>query len=131
MSDTNRPLSPHLQVYSWSLEMALSIFHRATGVALGGGALLITWWIIAIATGPDAYDQFRTVMSSITGKVFLFAFTFSLMLHMCNGIRHLFWDMGKGFDLGDSRRSSKMVLFFSVFLTALSWVIGYGMILEV
>ena len=70
-------------------------------------------------------------MSSITGKVFLFAFTFSLMLHMCNGIRHLFWDMGKGFDLGDSRRSSKMVLFFSVFLTALSWVIGYGMILEV
>ena len=131
MSDTKRPLSPHLQVYSWSLEMALSIFHRATGVALGGGALLITWWIIAIATGPDAYDQFRTVMSSITGKVFLFAFMFSLMLHMCNGIRHLFWDMGKGFDLGDSRRSSKMVLFFSVFLTALSWVIGYGMILEV
>ncbi|MDC0112273.1 MAG: succinate dehydrogenase, cytochrome b556 subunit [Emcibacteraceae bacterium] len=131
MSDTKRPLSPHLQVYSWSLEMALSIFHRATGVALGGGALLITWWIIAIATGPDAYDQFRTVMSSITGKVFLFAFTFSLMLHMCNGIRHLFWDMGKGFDLGASRRSSKMVLFFSVFLTALSWVIGYGMILEV
>ena len=131
MSDTKRPLSPHLQVYSWSLEMALSIFHRATGVALGGGALLITWWIIAIATGPDAYDQFRTVMSSITGKVFLFAFTFSLMLHMCNGIRHLFWDMGKGFDLGDSRRSSKMVLFFSVFLTALSWVIGYGMILGV
>ena len=131
MSDTKRPLSPHLQVYSWSLEMALSIFHRATGVALGGGALLITWWIIAIATGPDAYDQFRTVMSSITGKVFLFAFTFSLMLHMCNGIRHLFWDMGKGFDLGDSRRSSNMVLFFSVFLTALSWVIGYGMILEV
>ena len=131
MSDTKRPLSPHLQVYSWSLEMALSIFHRATGVALGGGALLITWWIIAIATGPDAYDQFRTVMSSITGKVFLFAFTFSLMLHMCNGIRHLFWDMGKGFDLGDSRRSSKMVLFLSVFLTALSWVIGYGMILEV
>ncbi|MDC0080991.1 succinate dehydrogenase, cytochrome b556 subunit [Emcibacteraceae bacterium] len=131
MSDTKRPLSPHLQVYSWSLEMALSIFHRATGVALGGGALLITWWIIAIATGPDAYDQFRTVMSSITGKVLLFAFTFSLMLHMCNGIRHLFWDMGKGFDLGDSRRSSKMVLFFSVFLTALSWVIGYGMILEV
>jgi len=128
MSGTKRPLSPHLQVYSWSLEMALSIFHRATGVALGGGALLITWWIIAIATGPDAYDQFRNVMSSIVGKVFLFGFTFSLMLHMCNGIRHLFWDIGKGFDLEDSRRSSKMVIFFSVVLTAISWVIGYGII---
>ncbi len=128
MSETKRPMSPHLQVYSWSLEMALSIFHRATGVALGGGALLITWWIIAIATGPDAYDQFRMVMGSIVGKIFLFGFTFSLMLHMCNGIRHLFWDMGKGFDLEDTHRSSKLVLLSSIVLTVLSWAIGYGLI---
>ncbi len=128
MSEIKRPTSPHLQVYSWSLEMALSIFHRATGVALGGGALLITWWIIAIATGPDAYDQFRTVMSSIIGKAVLFAFTFSLMLHMCNGIRHLFWDMGKGFDLETTHRSSKLVLFSSALLTVLSWAVGYGLI---
>lgn len=128
MSQTKRPTSPHLQVYSWSLEMALSIFHRATGVALGGGALLVTWWIIAIATGPDAYDQFRMVMGSLVGKAFLFAFTFSLMLHLCNGIRHLFWDMGKGFELEDTKRSSMLVLFSSIVLTILSWVIGYGMI---
>lgn len=128
MSETKRPMSPHLQVYSWSLEMALSIFHRATGVALGGGALLITWWIIAIATGPDAYDQFRMVMGSIVGKIFLFGFTFSLMLHMCNGIRHLFWDMGKGFDLEDTHRSSKLVLLSSIVLTVLSWAIGYGLL---
>jgi succinate dehydrogenase / fumarate reductase cytochrome b subunit len=128
MSHAKRPTSPHLQIYSWSLEMALSIFHRVTGVALGGGALLITWWIIAIATGPDAYDQFRGFMSSIVGKTVLFGFTFSLMLHLCNGIRHLFWDMGKGFNLEDSHRSSKMVLFSSVMLTALSWAVGYGMI---
>ena len=128
MSETKRPMSPHLQVYSWSLEMALSIFHRATGVALGGGALLITWWIIAIATGPDAYDQFRMVMGSIVGKIFLFGFTFSLVLHMCNGIRHLFWDMGKGFDLEDTHRSSKLVLLSSIVLTVLSWAIGYGLI---
>ena len=108
--------------------MALSIFHRATGVALGGGALLVTWWIIAIATGPDAYDQFRMVMGSLVGKAFLFAFTFSLMLHLCNGIRHLFWDMGKGFELEDTKRSSMLVLFSSIVLTILSWVIGYGMI---
>lgn len=128
MSQSKRPTSPHLQVYSWSLEMALSIFHRATGVALGGGALLVTWWIIAIATGPDAYDQFRTVMGSLVGKAVLFAFTFSLMLHLCNGIRHLFWDMGKGFELEDTKRSSKLVLVSSVALTILSWVIGYGLI---
>ncbi|MCP5381480.1 MAG: succinate dehydrogenase, cytochrome b556 subunit [Kordiimonadaceae bacterium] len=128
MSDIKRPTSPHLQVYSWSLEMALSILHRATGVALGGGALLITWWVIAIATGPDAYDQFRIFMSGIIGKTILFGFTFSLMLHLCNGIRHLFWDMGKGFELEDTHRSSKMVLFSSIVLTILCWVIGYGMI---
>ena len=128
MSQTKRPTSPHLQVYSWSLEMALSIFHRATGVALGGGTLLVTWWIIAIATGPDAYDQFRTIMSSIPGKIVLLAFTFSLMLHLCNGIRHLFWDMGKGFDLDATHRSSKLVLVSSIILTVLCWAIGYDMI---
>ena len=128
MSQTKRPTSPHLQVYSWSLEMALSIFHRATGVALGGGTLLVTWWIIAIATGPDAYEQFRMVMGSIAGKIVLLAFTYSLMLHLCNGIRHLLWDMGKGFDLDATHRSSKLVLLSSIILTVLCWAIGYDMI---
>ena len=108
--------------------MALSILHRATGVALGVGTLLITWWIIAIATGPGAYDQFRLVMSSIAGKVFLLGFTFALMLHLCNGIRHLFWDMGKGFELEDTHRSSKLVLLSAILLTVLSWAVGYGLI---
>lgn len=128
MSHTKRPISPHLQIYSWSLEMALSIFHRATGVALGGGALLMTWWIISIATGPAAYGQFRLVMGGMVGKTILLAFTFSLMLHLCNGIRHLFWDMGKGFDLKDSHRSSKLVLISSLLLTLLSWAVGYGLV---
>ncbi len=128
MSQTKRPTSPHLQVYSWSLEMALSILHRATGAALGGGAILITWWLIAVATGPDAYDQFRTIMGGIIGKTVLFGFTFALMLHLCNGIRHLFWDMGTGFELEDTHRSSKLVLLSSIVLTLISWAIGYGMI---
>ncbi|MDG1859561.1 MAG: succinate dehydrogenase, cytochrome b556 subunit [Emcibacteraceae bacterium] len=128
MSQTKRPTSPHLQVYSWSLEMALSILHRATGVALTGGALLITWWVIAIASGPEAYDQFAMVMGSIFGKLVLFGFTFALMLHLSNGIRHLFWDMGKGFDLEDTHRSSKIVFVVSTVLTILCWVIGYGLI---
>jgi len=128
MSQIQRPTSPHLQVYSWSLEMALSILHRATGVALGGGTLLVAWWIIAIATGPEAYEQFRIILGSIVGKLFLFGFTWSLMLHLCNGVRHLFWDMGKGFELEDTHRSSKIVFFSSILLTVLSWAIGYGLI---
>ncbi len=108
--------------------MALSILHRATGAALGAGALLITWWIIAIATGPEAYDQFRAIMSTIVGRAVLFGFTFALMLHLCNGVRHLFWDAGKGFELEDTHRSSKFVLLMSVVLTVLSWAVGYGLI---
>jgi succinate dehydrogenase / fumarate reductase cytochrome b subunit len=128
MSQTKRPTSPHLQVYSWSLEMALSILHRASGAALTGGALLITWWVIATASGPTAYSQFSDIMGSIIGKIILFGFTYALMIHLCNGIRHLFWDMGKGFELEDSHRSSRLVLFSSVILTILSWVIGYGLV---
>lgn len=128
MSHPKRPTSPHLQIYSWSLEMAMSIFHRMTGVALGGGALLITWWVIAVATGPAAYDQFQMLMGSIVGKIILLGFTFSLMLHLSNGIRHLFWDMGKGFDLPTTHLSSKLVLLSSVVLTVLIWAYGYGLI---
>lgn len=128
MSQTKRPTSPHLQVYSWSLEMALSILHRASGVALTGGALLITWWVIAIASGPAAYAQFSDIMSSIIGKIVLFGFTYALMIHLCNGIRHLFWDIGKGFELEDTHRSSRLVIISSVILTILSWIIGYGLI---
>jgi succinate dehydrogenase / fumarate reductase, cytochrome b subunit len=128
MSQVKRPTSPHLQVYAWSLEMALSILHRATGVALGFGSLLVAWWIISIAAGPDTYEQFRIIMGSIVGKIILFGFTWSLMLHLCNGVRHLFWDMGKGFDLKDTHRSSKIVFISSILLTVLSWAIGYGLI---
>ena len=128
MSQVKRPTSPHLQVYAWSLEMALSILHRATGVALGFGSLLVAWWIISIAAVPDTYEQFRIIMGSIIGKIILFGFTWSLMLHLCNGVRHLFWDMGKGFDLKDTHRSSKIVFISSILLTVLSWAIGYGLI---
>ncbi|MDA0707591.1 MAG: succinate dehydrogenase, cytochrome b556 subunit, partial [Proteobacteria bacterium] len=80
------------------------------------------------AAGPDTYEQFRIIMGSIVGKIILFGFTWSLMLHLCNGVRHLFWDMGKGFDLKDTHRSSKIVFISSILLTVLSWAIGYGLI---
>ena len=88
----------------------------------------MAWWVVAIASGPEAYADFSMIMSSLLGKAVLFAFTFSLMLHLCNGIRHPFWDMGKGFSLEDTHRSSKIVLISSTVLTVLSWMVGYGMI---
>ncbi|WP_321395257.1 succinate dehydrogenase, cytochrome b556 subunit [Emcibacter sp.] len=128
MARVQRPTSPHLQVYSWGLHMLLSILHRATGAALGAGTLLLVWWLLALATGPEEYDLFLLCMGSPLGKVVLFGFTWALMLHLCNGIRHLFWDMGMGFELDTTSRSSVLVLLGSVVLSLLAWAVGYGLI---
>jgi len=128
MSTVQRPTSPHLQIYKWGAHMALSIFHRATGVALGAGTLLLVWWLVALASGPDAYAQFRVCMASVAGKIILFGFTYALMLHLCNGIRHLFWDMGRGFELETTAKSNILVILGSILLTLLAWAVGYGLI---
>ena len=125
MANTSRPLSPHLQVYRWKLHMALSILHRATGVALGFGTLLIAWWILATAAGPDAYNAFITLAGGIIGRLVLFGFTFALMLHLLNGIRHLFWDAGYGFELDTVQKSGVAVVVLAVVFTAAIWVGGY------
>ena len=90
-----RPLSPHVQVWRWHITMVCSIAHRATGVALYGGALLLAAWAISLAVGPDAYEGFRGVMGSIPGKLVLFALTVSIFYHLASGVRHLVWDAGK------------------------------------
>lgn len=128
MTTIKRPTSPHLQIYKWGGHMALSILHRASGVALGGGTLLLAWWLIALASGPDEYALFQTCMRSIVGKIVLMGFTLALMLHLCNGIRHLFWDMGKGLDVETTARTNIMVFLGTVILTAIAWVIGYGLV---
>ncbi|WP_417316732.1 succinate dehydrogenase, cytochrome b556 subunit [Emcibacter sp.] len=128
MARVQRPTSPHLQVYAWGLHMVLSILHRATGAALGVGILLLVWWLLAMATGPEAYDLFLTCMDNVLGKIVLFGFTWALMLHLCNGVRHLFWDMGKGFELDTTSRSNILVLLGSVILTLVAWGFGYGLI---
>ena len=92
MASDNRPLSPHLQVYRWQITMALSILHRMTGVGLGLGLLLLTWWVVAAATGPDYFDFVQGIMASWLGRLILLGFTWALFFHLCNGIRHLFWD---------------------------------------
>src|ERR1700735_4704401 len=93
-----RPLSPHLQVWRWHLTLACSILHRATGVLLYLGAIVGGAGAFSLASGPDAYVEFLTIMGSPIGKLFLFGLTFSAFYHLANGVRHLAWDMGEGFE---------------------------------
>jgi succinate dehydrogenase / fumarate reductase cytochrome b subunit len=120
-------LSPHLQVYRLQMNMALSILHRLTGVALGVGTPLLAWWLIAAATGSGPYEDVRAFINSIPGRLILLGFTFSLFYHLCNGIRHLVWDSGVGFDIRTSRASGWIVLAVAVTLTLASWQLGYTM----
>ncbi len=119
-----RPLSPHLQIYRPQLTSVLSITHRATGVALAVGTLLLVWWLIAAATGPEEYALAQTVMSSWIGRVLLLGWTVALFYHLCNGIRHLFWDAGYGFELRTTYISGWLVIVATLVLTALTWVWG-------
>jgi succinate dehydrogenase / fumarate reductase cytochrome b subunit len=125
---TNRPLSPHLQVYRWQLTSVLSILHRATGIALAVGALYLATWVIYAAASPRAYALFQSFNTSILGRIVLGGWLFSAFYHLCNGIRHLFWDAGYGFALKDAYRSGWTVVVVSLLATALSWVVGLRLI---
>lgn len=125
MSSDNRPLSPHLQIYRWHITMAMSILHRISGVALGIGALLLTWWLAAAATGPDYFSLVQYFASSLLGRLVLLGFVGALCFHLCNGIRHLFWDAGMGLEMASARNSSWLVLIASIILTILVFLLGY------
>ena len=122
-----RPLSPHLQVYRLPLPALLSISHRATGLVLAAGSLVFTYWLAAVAAGPEAFARAQALLGSIPGRVLLFAITFSLFYHLGNGIRHLFWDAGVGFELRTVRRSGIVVVVASVVLAGVAWALGYAM----
>jgi succinate dehydrogenase / fumarate reductase cytochrome b subunit len=126
MATDNRPLSPHLQVYRPQLTSVLSILHRITGVGLAVGTLLLVWWLVAAATGPTAFDTVQSLIGSIVGRLLLLAWSFALYYHLCNGIRHLVWDAGKGFELGTAYASGWLVVIAAAVLTAISWVGGYA-----
>ena len=125
MDTGGRPLSPHLQVYKPQLTSVLSILHRMTGVALAVGTLLLVWWLIAAASGADAFNMVQTVIGSLIGRLLLFGWSFALFYHLCNGIRHLFWDMGRGYELPTVAASGWAVVIISIALTGISWVWGY------
>ncbi len=124
MSASNRPLSPHLQVYKPQLTSVLSITHRATGVALAAGTVLLVWWLFAAAAGPEAFATVQGFMGSWFGYLVLFGFTYALMYHLCNGIRHLFWDAGYGFELETVYKSGWVTVAGSVVLTVIAWAIA-------
>jgi succinate dehydrogenase / fumarate reductase cytochrome b subunit len=120
-----RPLSPHLQVYRWQLTSTLSILHRATGIALVGGAVLWVWWLLALAAGPNAFAAISAFSASILGRNLLFGWTFCFFYHLANGIRHLWWDTGYGLDLPSVYRSGWTVIAFTAVATLLVWILGY------
>ncbi|MDX1606401.1 MAG: succinate dehydrogenase, cytochrome b556 subunit [Candidatus Competibacterales bacterium] len=124
MATAQRPLSPHLQIYRPQLTSVLSISHRATGIALAVGTLLLVYWLAAAALGADSYATAQSVMGSWIGLVLLFLWSWALFYHLCNGIRHLFWDAGYGFDLTTVYASGKAVVVASVILTVLCWLLA-------
>ena len=124
MAQDDRPLSPHLQVYRPQFTSVLSILHRMTGVALGLGALLLVYWLAAAAAGPQWFAGTRAVAGSWFGWLVLLGFTWALFYHLCNGIRHLFWDIGMGFELTTARLTGWCAVLASLALTGAAWVVG-------
>ena len=127
MKNTTRPLSPHLQIYRPQLTSVLSIAHRGTGIVLAAGALFLVYWLNALAAGADAFDHLRHLMEAWYGQILLLGFSFSLFYHLCNGVRHLFWDAGLGFEIETAYRSGKAVVAVSLLLTAATWMAAVAM----
>ena len=121
-----RPLSPHLQVWRWHLTMLTSILHRASGLALYAGAILVAGWALALGAGPDAYPAYMDLLASPLGRLVLVGLTLSLFYHLANGIRHLFWDAGLGLSVITSTQSGILAMAFSVVATIIVWAIGLG-----
>ncbi|MEO1888380.1 MAG: succinate dehydrogenase, cytochrome b556 subunit [Cycloclasticus sp.] len=126
MSSSNRPLSPHLDVYKLPLSAVISIVHRGTGAFLTMGTLVLVWWLMALAGGEEAFMSAQSFMGSFFGRLILFGWSFALFFHLCNGIRHLIWDVGYGFEKDTVEKSSLMVLGAAGFLTFFIWIIAFS-----
>lgn len=127
MEKRARPLSPHLQIYRPQLTSVLSVTHRGTGIALVAGSLLLVYWLLAAASGAEAYASAQALLGSWIGRIVLLGFSFSLFFHLCNGIRHLFWDVGLGFELKTTYASGAAVVIVSVAMTVVAWGLAYFM----
>jgi succinate dehydrogenase / fumarate reductase cytochrome b subunit len=121
----DRPMSPHLQVWRWHVTMFTSILHRATGVALYVGLLAVAGWIIALAAGPEVFNSYGALLASPLGVLVLFGLTFAFLYHLANGVRHLFWDAGKGFEIKTADMTGWAVIVFGVVAAVLIWIIAF------
>ena len=125
-ANPNRPLSPHLQVYRPQITSFMSIMHRITGVALSVGTLFFSYWLVSATYGPEKFATAQAVLGSWFGQFILWGFTFSIFYHLCNGIRHLIWDAGCGFEMEKVRMSGIAAIVISGVLTALTLVMAYS-----
>lgn len=122
MAEAQRPLSPHIQIYRWQAQMVSSIVHRATGVALAVGTLVVIYGLIELAGGEDGFNEFHALLGSPIGVLLMLGWSWSLFYHLCNGIRHLIQDGGAGYEINQFVRSSWLSLIGSVVLTVVVWV---------
>ncbi len=123
MNKTSRPLSPHLTIYRWPITMTLSILHRGTGVALSVGLLALVVWLESIASGDRSYQIIVGWMDTVIGQLLLLGWGFAFFFHLANGIRHLFWDVGLGFEMRQANASAWFVLVASILMTAVYWLL--------
>ncbi|KFB08711.1 succinate dehydrogenase, cytochrome b556 subunit [Nitratireductor basaltis] len=121
-----RPLSPHLSVYRFIPTMVMSILHRITGAALYFGTILLVIWLVAAASGPEAFETVNGIYGSWFGRLILFGYTWALLHHMLGGIRHLIWDTGHGLEKQTATKFAYATIIGSVTLTVLIWVAGYA-----
>jgi succinate dehydrogenase / fumarate reductase, cytochrome b subunit len=123
MADAKRPISPHLSVYRWQISNSLSILHRATGVMMSIGGVVLTLWLLGVAAGPDSYLMVVDWLGSPLGLLLLLGWSYCFFFHLSNGVRHLFWDAGYGFDLPRARASGVAVIVISAALTVGFWML--------
>lgn len=120
-----RPLSPHLGIYRLTLTMVMSGLHRITGLFLYLGGIFLAWWLVAVASGPNAYGFVQWFIGTWIGKLFLLGYTWTLIHHTLGGVRHLIWDTGRGLEPGEREWLAGATMVGSVALTALIWAAGY------
>jgi len=118
MSTRPRPLSPHLGIYRFMYTMATSIAHRITGIVLSAGLVVLVGWLFAAASGAEAYAEASALLSTGFVKLLIAAWLLAFFYHLCNGIRHLNWDLGRGLEKAEARRSAIVVVAVAVTLAA-------------
>lgn len=126
MKQIERPLSPHLSVYKPQITSVLSILNRITGIALSIGLLVLTYWLVSIAGGSESYADMKDLLGGFFGKLLIFGWSFAFFYHLCNGIRHLYWDTGRGFEPEQVTRSGIITIVATVVLTLIAWACVLG-----